>query len=166
MQQKVQFVITVLHRPPLLIFDEPFSGFDPVNAELLKKEILKLRDEGHTVIFSTHNMSSVEEVCDDIALINNSKVVLSGAVADVKEQFRTGVFELITRSGDLAADPSLFEIADHSQAGGFHRYLLRKSTAAATGSDIIRAVADRAEVRSFCEQMPSMQEIFLRVVGH
>lgn len=166
MQQKVQFVITVLHRPPLLIFDEPFSGFDPVNAELLKKEILKLRDEGHTVIFSTHNMSSVEEVCDDIALINNSKVVLSGTVADVKEQFRTGVFELITRSGDLAADPSLFEIADHSQAGGFHRYLLRKSTAAATGSDIIRAVADRAEVRSFCEQMPSMQEIFLRVVGH
>lgn len=166
MQQKVQFVITVLHRPPLLIFDEPFSGFDPVNAELLKKEILKLRDEGHTVIFSTHNMSSVEEVCDDIALINNSKVVLSGAVADVKEQFRTGVFELITRSGDLAADPSLFEIADHSLAGGFHRYLLRKSTAAATGSDIIRAVADRAEVRSFCEQMPSMQEIFLRVVGH
>ena len=166
MQQKVQFVITVLHRPPLLIFDEPFSGFDPVNAELLKKEILKLRDEGHTVIFSTHNMSSVEEVCDDIALINNSKVVLSGAVADVKEQFRTGVFELITRSGDLAADPSLFEIADHSQTGGFHRYLLRKSTAAATGSDIIRAVADRTEVRSFCEQMPSMQEIFLRVVGH
>ena len=166
MQQKVQFVITVLHRPPLLIFDEPFSGFDPVNAELLKKEILKLRDEGHTVIFSTHNMSSVEEVCDDIALINNSKVVLSGAVADVKEQFRTGVFELITRQGDLAADPSLFEIADHSQAGGFHRYLLRKSTAAATGSDIIRAVADRTEVRSFCEQMPSMQEIFLRVVGH
>ena len=166
MQQKVQFIATVIHRPSLLIFDEPFSGFDPVNAELLKKEILKLRDEGHTVIFSTHNMSSVEEVCDDIALINNSKVVLSGAVADVKEQFRTGVFELITRSGDLAADPSLFEIADHSQAGGFHRYLLRKSTAAATGSDIIRAVADRAEVRSFCEQMPSMQEIFLRVVGH
>ena len=166
MQQKVQFIATVIHEPKLLIFDEPFSGFDPVNAELLKKEILKLRDEGHTVIFSTHNMSSVEEVCDDIALINNSKVVLSGAVADVKEQFRTGVFELITRSGDLAADPSLFEIADHSQAGGFHRYLLRKSTAAATGSDIIRAVADRAEVRSFCEQMPSMQEIFLRVVGH
>lgn len=165
MQQKVQFVITVLHRPPLLIFDEPFSGFDPVNAELLKKEILKLRDEGHTVIFSTHNMSSVEEVCDDIALINNSKVVLSGAVADVKEQFRTGVFELITRTGDLAPEPALFEIADRREAGGFHRYLLRKTTSAATGSDIIRAIADRTEVRSFCEQMPSMQEIFLRVVG-
>lgn len=165
MQQKVQFVITVLHRPPLLIFDEPFSGFDPVNAELLKKEILKLRDEGHTVIFSTHNMSSVEEVCDDIALINNSKVVLSGTVADVKEQFRTGVFELITRTGDLAPEPALFEIADRREAGGFHRYLLRKTTSAATGSDIIRAIADRTEVRSFCEQMPSMQEIFLRVVG-
>lgn len=165
MQQKVQFVTTVLHEPQLLIFDEPFSGFDPVNAELLKKEILKLRDEGHTVIFSTHNMSSVEEVCDDIALINNSKVVLSGTVADVKEQFRTGVFELITRTGDLAPEPALFEIADRSEAGGFHRYLLRKTTSAATGSDIIRVIADRTEVRSFCEQMPSMQEIFLRVVG-
>ena len=77
MQQKVQFIITVLHEPPLLIFDEPFSGFDPVNAELLKREILALRDKGHTIIFSTHNMASVEEVCDEIALINHSQVVLA-----------------------------------------------------------------------------------------
>ena len=88
MQQKVQFITTVLHEPPLLIFDEPFSGFDPVNAELLKNEILQLRDKGHTIIFSTHNMASVEEVCDKIALINNSKVILQGTVAEIQEQFQ------------------------------------------------------------------------------
>ena len=91
MQQKVQFIITILHEPPLLIFDEPFSGFDPVNAEMLKREILNLRDKGHTVIFSTHNMASVEEVCDEIALINHSQVVLSGQVAEVKDRFRTEI---------------------------------------------------------------------------
>ena len=84
MQQKVQFVITVLHEPELLIFDEPFSGFDPVNAELLKKEILELKQKGHTIVFSTHNMNSVEEICDDIALINHSKVVLNGKVNEVR----------------------------------------------------------------------------------
>ncbi|MBR1792222.1 MAG: ATP-binding cassette domain-containing protein [Bacteroidales bacterium] len=86
MQQKVQFVVTVLHRPPLLIFDEPFSGFDPVNANLLKDEILRLRNEGATVIFSTHNMASVEEICDDIALINQSRVVLDGSLSEVRQQ--------------------------------------------------------------------------------
>lgn len=94
MQQKVQFVITVLHRPQLLIFDEPFSGFDPVNAELLKQEIIKLRNEGHTIIYSTHNMASVEDVCDSIALIDHSKVVLQGSVSDVKRQFSQGRYEL------------------------------------------------------------------------
>lgn len=94
MQQKVQFVTTVVHRPQLMIFDEPFSGFDPVNAELLKREILELRDQGHTIIYSTHNMASVEDVCDNIALINKSKVVLSGSVLDVKRQFADGTYEI------------------------------------------------------------------------
>lgn len=94
MQQKVQFVITVLHEPELLIFDEPFSGFDPVNAELLKQEILALRDKGHTIIYSTHNMASVEDVCDDIALINKSRLVLSGSVEDVKSRFADGRYEV------------------------------------------------------------------------
>ena len=94
MQQKVQFIITVLHKPQLLIFDEPFSGFDPVNAELLKAEILKLRDEGHTIIYSTHNMASVEDVCDNIALIDHSRVVLQGPVAQVKRQFAEGRCEI------------------------------------------------------------------------
>lgn len=87
MQQKVQFIVTVLHQPQLLIFDEPFSGFDPVNAELLKREILALRDRGATIIFSTHNMSSVEELCDDIALINKSHVVLTGNVKDIRKEY-------------------------------------------------------------------------------
>ena len=94
MQQKVQFVITVLHEPELLIFDEPFSGFDPVNAELLKSEILRLRDAGHTIIYSTHNMASVEDVCDDIALINNSRLVLAGSVEEVKHRFADGRYEV------------------------------------------------------------------------
>lgn len=94
MQQKVQFVITVLHEPELLIFDEPFSGFDPVNAELLKREILALRDKGHTIIYSTHNMASVEDVCDDIALINRSRLVLAGSVEEVKSRFADGRYEV------------------------------------------------------------------------
>ena len=94
MQQKVQFITTVVHRPPLLIFDEPFSGFDPVNAELLKREILQLRDEGHTIIYSTHNMASVEDVCDSIALVNKGRIVLQGSVLDVKRQFSDGRYEI------------------------------------------------------------------------
>lgn len=94
MQQKVQFIITILHEPKLMIFDEPFSGFDPVNAELLKTEILRLRDAGHTIIYSTHNMASVEDVCDDIALINNSRLVLSGSVEEVKHRFADGRYEV------------------------------------------------------------------------
>lgn len=94
MQQKVQFICTVVHRPQLMIFDEPFSGFDPVNAELLKQEILQLSNEGHTIIYSTHNMASVEDVCDHIALINKSRVVLSGSVTDVKRQFADGTYEI------------------------------------------------------------------------
>ena len=94
MQQKVQFIITILHEPKLMIFDEPFSGFDPVNAELLKTEILRLRDAGHTIIYSTHNMASVEDVCDDIALINNSRLVLAGSVEEVKHRFADGRYEV------------------------------------------------------------------------
>ena len=86
MAQKVQFIVTVLHRPKLLIFDEPFSGFDPINANLLKEEILKLKDEGSTVIFSTHNMASVEEICDNITLINKSHNILSGNVEEIRRQ--------------------------------------------------------------------------------
>ena len=164
MQQKVQFVITILHEPPLLIFDEPFTGFDPVNAEMLKREILNLRDKGHTVIFSTHNMASVEEVCDEIALINHSQVVLSGQVAEVKDRFRTGLYEATSTDGSLAAAEGLFSIESHTQAGGLHSYVLHKADEL-TNSQLIAAVADRIELRAISEKMPTMQQIFLQVVS-
>lgn len=164
MQQKVQFIITVLHEPPLLIFDEPFSGFDPVNAEMLKREILALRDKGHTVIFSTHNMSSVEEVCDEIALINRSRLVLSGHVDEVRERFRTGLYEVTATGGSLAGRPELYDILERTEAGGLATYLLRKREGVGN-SALATAVAADVELRSFSERLPSMQEIFIKVVG-
>ncbi len=163
MQQKVQFVITVLHRPPLLIFDEPFSGFDPLNAELLKKEILALRDEGHTVVFSTHNMSSVEEVCDHFALINHAQVVLSGRVMDVRRQFRTGLYEVVTVGGTLAPDPT-YDIVSEQEQYDEHRYVLRKKVDG-SNSDWLPVLTRQAEVRLFAEQLPTMNDIFIRTVN-
>lgn len=163
MQQKVQFVITVLHRPPLLIFDEPFSGFDPLNAELLKKEILALRDEGHTVVFSTHNMSSVEEVCDHFALINHAQVVLSGRVMDVRRQFRTGLYEVVTVGGTLAPDPT-YDIVSVDEQYDEHRYVLRKKVDG-SNSDWLPVLTRQAEVRLFAEQLPTMNDIFIQTVN-
>lgn len=163
MQQKVQFVITVLHRPPLLIFDEPFSGFDPLNAELLKKEILALRDEGHTVVFSTHNMSSVEEVCDHFALINHAQVVLSGRVMDVRRQFRTGLYEVVTVGGTLAPDPT-YDIVSVEEQYDEHRYVLRKKVDG-SNSDWLSVLTRQAEVRLFAEQLPTMNDIFIQTVN-
>lgn len=165
MQQKVQFVITVLHRPDLLIFDEPFSGFDPVNAELLKREILALKDRGHTIIFSTHNMASVEDVCDEIALIHRSKVALTGRVDEVKSRFRTGLYELVAMGGDLPACPEAYAVLERQQVGGTTRYLLQKDEKL-TNSELVRLVAQSVEVRSFSEQLPSMNDVFLKVVGN
>lgn len=113
MQQKVQFVTTIVHRPPLIIFDEPFSGFDPVNAELLKREILQLRDEGHTIIYSTHNMASVEDVCDNIALIDHSHVVLQGAVDEVKRLFSNNTYE-VRATGSLEEVESIRAAMPHA----------------------------------------------------
>lgn len=164
MQQKVQFIITILHEPQLLIFDEPFSGFDPVNAELLKKEILALRDKGHTIIYSTHNMASVEDVCDEIALINKSKVVLTGNVLDVKKGFRTGLYELLTIKGELQHRPEHYAILSQENIGGATRYLLQKDEHL-TNSELIAMVCGDVEIRNFSEQLPSMNDIFLNVVA-
>ena len=163
MQQKVQFIITVLHEPPLLIFDEPFSGFDPVNAEMLKREILALRDKGHTVIFSTHNMASVEEVCDEIALINHAHVVLTGHVGEVKERFRTGLFEAVTTSPQLAPQPGLFTVEGQETQGALHTFTLR-AAAGVEASQLIGAVAASVPLRAISEKMPTMQDIFLQTV--
>ncbi len=164
MQQKVQFIITVLHEPPLLIFDEPFSGFDPVNAELLKREILELRDKGHTVIFSTHNMASVEEVCDEIALIDHAQVVLSGNVNEVRNRFRTGVYELLTDAVDLQGDADTFTILSKEKTNGLNLYTLQKPKAM-DNSEFFALLASVCNPRSISEKLPTMQEIFLKVVA-
>ena len=163
MQQKVQFITTVVHRPELLIFDEPFSGFDPVNADLLKREIMALRDEGHTVIFSTHNMASVEEICDEIALVNKGRIVLSGNVGEVKSRFRTGLYELQTTSTAQLADTSAFTIEDRLEYSGLQLYRLRKADDI-SNSDLVSLLAQQVEIRSFAEQLPSMNDIFIKTV--
>lgn len=164
MQQKIQFIITVLHEPKLLIFDEPFSGFDPLNAELLKQEMLQLRDRGATIIFSTHNMASVEEVCDDIALIHRSQVRLQGNVQDIREQNRTGEFSLTTTSGQLTEQPDQFVILEQRQQGALATYRLKKQEDL-TNSALVQRLANEVEIRSFSEILPTMNDIFLRTVG-
>lgn len=166
MQQKVQFVTTVLHEPQLLIFDEPFSGFDPVNTELLKREILALKEKGHTIVFSTHNMSSVEEICDDFALINHSRVVLDGTVADVRRQFRTGIYDLSTSSDHILTPFNGVEVLSSSKRERSTQYRLRKTDDSMTNSQLLTHIASQVEIESFQEQIPSMNEIFLKVVDN
>lgn len=169
MAQKVQFIVTVLHEPTLLIFDEPFSGFDPVNANLLKREILELRDRGATVIFSTHNMSSVEEVCDDITLINKSRAVLSGSVSDVKQRFKENIFA-IRFSGDAAAlssPDSLVSVSDVKADGSLTSAIVRPAAGHEdlTPNDLIRYLLSQVTLASFEERLPSMNDIFIKVVS-
>lgn len=164
MQQKVQFIITVLHEPPLLIFDEPFSGFDPVNAEILKKEMLALSEKGHTIVFSTHNMASVEEVCDEIALIDRAQVVLTGAVNEVKKRFATSTFEAVTLSPRPLTDmEGAYSILSCEEKGDTRVYQLKKAEGL-TNSQFIGVLAQHAELQSVCEKLPTMQEIFINQV--
>ena len=168
MAQKVQFVTTVLHNPKLLIFDEPFSGFDPINANILKQEILRLRDEGATVIFSTHNMASVEEICDHITLINKSHNILSGSVDELRHRFGENVFE-VTYGGQsadfeaamapLADLMGTVEVADTP----YHTSRIRLKDDTTVRQSIAMA-NDSVELRSFREVMPSMNDIFIRAV--
>ena len=168
MAQKVQFIVTVLHRPALLIFDEPFSGFDPVNAELLKNEILGLRDAGSTVIFSTHNMSSVEEICDHITLINKSHNILSGAVDDIRRRHGENIFEAAYLGDENALRRALgsrcefFAVPEQSPAYGTLR--LRPAEGVSV-REIIGIVNDTVELRGFTEVIPSMNDIFIRAVN-
>ncbi|MDR2843506.1 MAG: ATP-binding cassette domain-containing protein [Candidatus Symbiothrix sp.] len=164
MQQKVQFIITVVHDPELLIFDEPFSGFDPLNAELLKNEILELKAQGKTILFSTHNMASVEEICDEIALINRSKVVLSGSVEEVRTRFKKPVFKLQTTQKDLIVNESLCEIIDCQSVGNTHVFRIKKLQAI-SNSEFLAAIIPQNEVVAFEEETPSMNDIFIQTVS-
>ena len=168
MAQKVQFITTVVHEPRLLIFDEPFSGFDPINANLLKKEILRLRDNGATVIFSTHNMSSVEEICDHITLINKSHNILSGSVDEVRRRFGENIFE-VTYGGDPASLESavapMAELLGTTAVSDTPYHTTRlKLNPTATVRQTVAAVNDAIELRSFNEVIPSMNDIFIRAV--
>ncbi|MDY5859336.1 MAG: ABC transporter ATP-binding protein [Porphyromonas sp.] len=163
MQQKVQFVCTVLHEPELLIFDEPFSGFDPVNAELLKREILALREQGATLIFSTHNMQSVEEICDDIALIDKSRVVLSGSVEAVREQHSQPRYALVL-AGSLASEHlELLQPLEHSYDG---RYTQLRLSAEGGAQGLLERIPREYELIRLERELPTMHEIFLKTVQH
>ncbi len=164
MAQKVQFIGTVLHRPQLLIFDEPFSGFDPVNAEQLKQEILRLNSDGATIIFSTHNMGSVEEVCDSFSLINHSHVVLDGTVADVRRRFSRGTFRVSVSEPVIAPDDRLYTIESMTPARGGGCDALVQPVPGVTLRDVVSALNSRYTIRSFEEVLPSMHEIFIETV--
>ena len=168
MAQKIQFIVTVLHRPELLIFDEPFSGFDPINANILKEEILRLRDEGATVIFSTHNMSSVEEICDHITLINKSRNILSGRVDDIRREHGGNLFS-VQYKGDSKALAErlqgLCEVIENEESStGFSSLKIHIERNEDIRS-IVALINAEVEMRQFTETMPSMNDIFIRAVN-
>ncbi len=164
MQQKVQFVTTVIHDPQLLIFDEPFSGFDPVNAELLKNEILALKNQGKTIIFSTHNMASVEEICDEIALINRSRVVLNGNVEEVRSAHKTNIFRVQTAGNELDMSGSACERVGEERKPHSLVFRLKKNDDRMSNSEFLASLLKNNEIRLFEEEIPSMNDIFIRTV--
>lgn len=165
MQQKVQFITTVLHEPKLLIFDEPFSGFDPINADMLKKEILELKGKGATIIFSTHNMSSVEEICDNIALINKSQKILDGAVTDIRQQFKLNRFEL-NYTGDIERASAIVEpmVEVKSHKAGTVCQLNGEMKPGYTYNQLLQALLPEVQILQFNEVIPTMNDIFIKVV--
>lgn len=161
MQQKVQFIATVIHEPKLLIFDEPFSGFDPVNAEQLKCEILELQKKGATILFSTHNMESVEEVCDQISLINHSEVVLEGNVAEIKQRFKKHLYEISLAGGEqLQPCEEMFTIEEARPDG---TTIIRLAQGVAI-REVIARLNEQYALRGFSELLPTMHEIFIETV--
>jgi len=167
--QKIQFIVTVLHQPKLLIFDEPFSGFDPINANLIKDEILKLRDDGATVIFSTHRMESVEELCDHIALLHKSNKVLDGRLNDIKRQYRTNTFEVGLQSNNSESVVNDIKASFDVLPATFKNLnddikLNIKIDSSTTSNDLLSFLTSRAEVHHFVEVIPSANDIFIQTV--
>ena len=167
MAQKVQFITTVVHKPSLLILDEPFSGFDPVNAQVIREEILRLKEEGSTIILSTHNMESVEELCDNIALINKSHVVISGGVEEIRRKYGNNNVELIyTSATPLASVEGVFNVlSDVAEgAGERHTAVLEILEGAKSNDAIQQIIAQGAGVNSFKELVPRINDIFIKLV--
>ena len=165
MAQKVQFITTVVHRPSLLILDEPFSGFDPVNAQIIREEILRLRDEGATIILSTHNMESVEELCDDIALINKSHVVLSGKVDDIRHRYGNSNVELIySGRTPIESARGVYTILSDEAQGDRHVCVLSLENGADSNTALKSVLEQNVTVNSFKELIPRMNDIFIKLV--
>ncbi len=166
MQQKVQFIVTVLHEPKLLILDEPFSGFDPINAQLIKNEILELKQKGSTIIFSTHNMGSVEELCDNIALINKSEKILDGSVKDIKSKYKSNLYTISFKGNLMGFINSLWagaELVEKKSEGDLHQVTI-KVLRQNTPNDLLQAVLSNSQIISFNEVIPSMNDIFISLV--
>ncbi|MDR1130349.1 MAG: ATP-binding cassette domain-containing protein [Prevotellaceae bacterium] len=164
MAQKIQFIVTVIHEPELLIFDEPFSGFDPLNTQLLKNEILRLRDKGSTIIFSTHNMASVEELCDDIALINKSQCVLKGNISEIKRSYGSNVYKIAFRGSIENLDsviPKEDELLEQSEERNSITEIKVRSE---NGNGLLSAILPLAEVVEYSKSMPTMNDIFISTV--
>lgn len=163
MQQKVQFVTTVLHEPKLLIFDEPFTGFDPINVKQIKEEILFLRERGATIIFSTHNMSSVEELCDNITLINKANTILEGSVEKIRNDWAANEYDIVFAGEVTPAGNGHFSVLSSAFDDGKSAVRIRAAESGDT-NEIIRAMTAAGRVVSFNPSLPSMNEIFIRVV--
>lgn len=168
MQQKVQFIVTVIHQPELLILDEPFSGFDPINAQLIKNEILELKKAGATVIFSTHNMGSVEELCDNIALINKSKKILDGSVKDIRKTYRSNTYQVSFKGNVMGFTNALWTGAEvlEKRTEDDINYFTIKALGNIKANQIIQMVLPTCELLSFNELIPSMNDIFITCVNH
>ena len=168
MAQKIQFVVCVLHKPKLLIFDEPFSGFDPVNANIIKDEILKLRDDGATIIFSTHRMESVEELCDHIALIHKSNKLIEGKLDDVKRQFKTNSFEVGILSDNVErlmyAITQKFSVGRSNFKSLNNELKLEIKLGNSTPNDLLNILTQQGQVTHFVEKIPSVNDIFIQTV--
>ena len=163
MQQKVQFITTVLHEPKLLIFDEPFTGFDPLNTNIVKKEILFLRERGATIIFSTHNMASVEELCDNITLIDKAKTILEGSVDEIRSKWAANEYDLVF-DGDVKIEGNgHYNILSRKMENDKSIIRLKTKSDIST-NDILQTMVKSGNIVSFNPALPSMNEIFIRVV--
>jgi ABC-2 type transport system ATP-binding protein len=163
MSQKLQFVITVLHEPKLIILDEPFSGLDPLNANLIKDEIYALAKKGSTVIFSTHRMEQVEEICDHIVLVNLGKKVLDGSVAEIKQQFKESIFAIETSHPELIKDNELFSIIDKADKN--HNKILVKLSQSVASNEVLKyLIEQQIPIVSYNEVLPSLNDIFIQLV--
>ena len=164
MAQKVQFITTVVHKPSLLILDEPFSGFDPVNAQIIREEILRLKEEGATIILSTHNMESVEELCDNIALINKSHVVITGGVDEIRHKYGNNNVELVYTGGELASVMNVFNVLSDQDDAGRHTAVLELLDGKGGNAALSAILAQGVTVNSFKELVPRMNDIFIKLV--